>query len=38
MSREGFVDLHYLEEMLDDTVLAVSVMAVNNEVGTSTGH
>ena len=30
----GFVDLDALEGMLDDTVLAVSVMAVNNEVGT----
>ncbi len=30
----GFVDLDVLERMLDDTVLAVSVMAVNNEVGT----
>lgn len=30
----GFVDLHALEGMLDDSVLAVSIMAVNNEVGT----
>ena len=30
---EGFVDLIALENMLDDTVLVVSVMAVNNEVG-----
>ena len=31
---EGFVDLAALETMVDETVLAVSVMAVNNEVGT----
>ena len=31
---EGFVDLNVLADQLDDTVLAVSVMAVNNEVGT----
>ena len=31
---EGFVDLEALEAMVDETVLAVSVMAVNNEVGT----
>ena len=31
---EGFLDLGSLERMLDDDVLAVSVMAVNNEVGT----
>ena len=30
---EGFVDLNALENMLDDNVLVVSVMAVNNEVG-----
>ena len=29
----GFVDLNALENMLDDNVLVVSVMAVNNEVG-----
>ena len=34
VSREGFVDLRYLEEMLDESVLAVSIMAVNNEIGT----
>ena len=34
VSREGCVDLHYLEEALDESVLAVSIMAVNNEVGT----
>lgn len=31
---EGFVDLRVLAERLDETVLVVSVMAVNNEVGT----
>ena len=31
---EGFVNLSALEARLDETVLAVSVMAVNNEVGT----
>ena len=31
---KGFVDLDALEGMLDDSVLAVSIMAVNNEVGT----
>ena len=31
---EGFVDMEALEAMVDETVLAVSVMAVNNEVGT----
>ena len=31
---EGFVDLKALEAMVDETVLVVSVMAVNNEVGT----
>ena len=31
---EGFVDLVALEAMVDETVLAVSIMAVNNEVGT----
>ena len=34
VSREGFVDLHYLQEALDEGVLAVSIMAVNNEIGT----
>ena len=33
VNRQGFVDLRYLEEVLDETVLAVSIMAVNNEVG-----
>ncbi len=31
---EGFVDLDCLEKQLDDNVLLVSVMAVNNEIGT----
>ncbi|MAV29417.1 MAG: aminotransferase [Cycloclasticus sp.] len=31
---DGFVVLSALEEMLDDNVLAVSVLAVNNEIGT----
>ena len=34
VDREGFIDLDSLENMLDDTVLAASIMAVNNEVGT----
>jgi cysteine desulfurase len=31
---EGFINLDVLEKMLDGSVLAASVMAVNNEVGT----
>lgn len=31
---EGFVDLNFLSGELDDSVLAVSIMAVNNEIGT----
>ena len=34
VDSKGFVDLGVLEEMVDETVLAVSIMAVNNEVGT----
>lgn len=34
VDSEGFLDLDEFEERLDDTVLLVSVMAVNNEVGT----
>ena len=34
VDSEGFVDLGVLEEMVDETVLAVSIMAVNNEIGT----
>ena len=31
---DGFVDLDFLESVVDDSVLIVSVMAVNNEIGT----
>ena len=31
---KGFVNLGALQEMLDETVLLVSIMAVNNEIGT----
>ena len=34
VDSEGFLNLDKLEERLDDSVLLVSVMAVNNEVGT----
>ena len=34
VDSEGFVKVAALEEALDDDVLAVSVMAVNNEIGT----
>ena len=34
VDHEGFVVLSALEDMLDQSVLAVSIMAVNNEVGT----
>ena len=34
VDHEGFVDLSALEGALDDDVLAVSIMAVNNEIGT----
>lgn len=34
VDEEGFLDLGTLEAMLDDSVLVVSVMAVNNEIGT----
>ena len=34
VDREGLVDLDALERMTDETVLVVSVMAVNNEIGT----
>ena len=34
VDREGFVDLSALKDMLDQDVLAVSIMAVNNEIGT----
>ena len=34
VDAEGFVEVPALEEALDDDVLAVSIMAVNNEIGT----
>lgn len=34
VDSEGFVQFSALEEALDDDVLAVSIMAVNNEIGT----
>ena len=34
VDEEGFVNLEALKAMLDETVLVVSVMAVNNEIGT----
>ncbi len=34
VDHEGFIDLAALANRIDDTVLAVSIMAVNNEVGT----
>ncbi len=34
VNREGFVDMEALLDMLDEDVLVVSVMAVNNEIGT----
>ncbi|MCY4260498.1 MAG: cysteine desulfurase family protein [Rhodobacteraceae bacterium] len=34
VSSEGFVEASTLEDSLDDDVLLVSVMAVNNEIGT----
>ena len=34
VDAEGFIDLSVLEDRLDEDVLAVSVMAVNNEIGT----
>ena len=34
VDKKGFVDLDVLEKMLDESVLAASVMVVNNEVGT----
>ena len=33
VDKEGLIDLSALEDSLDDDVLAVSVMAVNNEIG-----
>ena len=34
VDKAGFVDLAALAEELDETVLSVSIMAVNNEIGT----
>ena len=34
VDQEGFIDLNALESMVDKSVFAVSIMAVNNEVGT----
>ena len=34
VSESGHIDLLELEAMLDDSVLVVSIMAVNNEIGT----
>jgi cysteine desulfurase len=34
VDSQGRVSAHALEDALDDTVLAVSIMAVNNEIGT----
>ncbi|MCC7412108.1 MAG: cysteine desulfurase [Gammaproteobacteria bacterium] len=34
VDRDGFIELHALRDMLDEDVLAVSVIAVNNEIGT----
>ena len=34
VDSDGFVRLHSLQSMLDDSVLVASVMAVNNEIGT----
>lgn len=34
VDREGFVIIDALRDMLDETALAASVMAVNNEIGT----
>ncbi len=34
VDNQGFVNLDALEAMLDDSVLVVSIMAVNNEIGT----
>lgn len=34
VDHQGFVDLNFLSAELDDSVLAVSIMAVNNEIGT----
>ena len=33
VNTDGLIDLNHLESILDDSVLVVSVMAVNNEIG-----
>ena len=37
-SHEGFIDIDTLADMLDETTLIVSMMAVNNEIGTDPGY
>lgn len=34
VDEKGFIETSELEEMMDENVLAISVMAVNNEIGT----
>jgi len=34
VDNDGFIDIFRLDDMLDDDVLLVSIMAVNNEIGT----
>ena len=34
VDRDGFIDMNALEQMLDESVLVASIMAVNNEIGT----
>ena len=34
VDRDGFVDIDWLSAAIDETVLVVSIMAVNNEIGT----
>ena len=34
VTREGYIDLNYLEQTLSNEVLLVSIMLVNNEIGT----
>ena len=34
VNKDGFIEMDALESMVDESVFAVSVMAVNNEVGT----
>ena len=34
VTSQGYIDLEALKELLDDSVLMVSTMAVNNEIGT----